>query len=185
MESQELIAQLHSALTSSQKSLDDAFKLIDMMSNGEIEVPEKKSFSLNKEEVDGDERIIEGIFDGKDMIAEDGSDYPVPANYASKSKLVEGDKLKLKIKGNGSFIYKQIELIPRKIATGYLILDNEQYKVLAEGKMYNILYASVTFFRINVGDEVAILIPEYIEATWGAVENVIPAGMKQRINEHA
>ena len=41
-------------------------------------------------------KIIEGIFDGQIMIGPDGKNYPVPANYASKSKLVEGDIMKLK-----------------------------------------------------------------------------------------
>ena len=30
-------------------------------------------------------KIIEGIFDGQIMIGQDGKNYPVPANYASKS----------------------------------------------------------------------------------------------------
>ncbi len=36
-------------------------------------------------------KIIEGVFDGQIMIDQEGKNYPVPANYASKSKLVEGD----------------------------------------------------------------------------------------------
>ena len=40
-------------------------------------------------------KVIEGIFDGQIMIGPDGKNYPVPANYASKSKLVEGDIMKL------------------------------------------------------------------------------------------
>ena len=35
-------------------------------------------------------KIIEGVFDGQTMVGPDGKNYPVPANYASKSKLVEG-----------------------------------------------------------------------------------------------
>ena len=53
-------------------------------------------------------KIIEGVFDGQVMIGPDGKNYPVPANYASKSKLVEGDMLKLTITDDGGFIYKQI-----------------------------------------------------------------------------
>ncbi|MBU1146566.1 hypothetical protein KKD80_03410, partial [Patescibacteria group bacterium] len=40
------------------------------------------------------ERIMEGVFNGQNMIGADGKEYLVPANYASKSKLVEGDILK-------------------------------------------------------------------------------------------
>ena len=49
-------------------------------------------------------KVIEGVFDGQTMIGPDGKNYPVPANYASKSKLVEGDILKLTINEGGGFI---------------------------------------------------------------------------------
>jgi hypothetical protein len=42
-------------------------------------------------------KVIEGVFDGQNMVGPDNKQYPVPANYASKSKLVEGDVLKLTI----------------------------------------------------------------------------------------
>jgi len=42
-------------------------------------------------------KVIEGVFDGQNMVGSDGKTYPVPANYASKSKLVQGDILKLTI----------------------------------------------------------------------------------------
>ena len=59
-------------------------------------------------------KIIEGVFDGQMMMGPDGKNYPIPANYASKSKLVEGDILKLTIAEDGSFIYKQIGSVDRK-----------------------------------------------------------------------
>ena len=90
-------------------------------------------------------KIIEGVFDGQTMIGPDGKNYPVPANYASKSKLVEGDILKLTINDDGGFIYKQIE--------------------------YKILLASVTYFKLRTGDQVTIIIPEdSTDTTWAAVE---------------
>ena len=54
-----------------------------------------------------DGRVIEGVFDGQHMIGSDGRQYLVPQNYASKSKLVEGDILKLTIQPNGSFLFKR------------------------------------------------------------------------------
>src|SRR3989339_713685 len=53
-------------------------------------------------------KVVEGIFDGQNMVDSQGNTYPVPANYASKSKLVEGDGMKLTITDEGKFIYKQI-----------------------------------------------------------------------------
>ena len=67
--------------------------------------------------------IVEGVFDGQSMIGSDKKIYPVPANYASKSKLVEGDTLKLTIVDDGSFIYKQIGPVERRSVRGLLERD--------------------------------------------------------------
>ena len=121
------------------------------------------------EEVSG--RVIEGVFDGQMMLGPDGKSYPIPANYASKSKLVEGDILKLTIADDGAFIYKQIGPVPRRQVIGTLVQHDGVYYVEAQGREYRILLASVTYFRINVGDQVTIIIPEDSpEATWAAVE---------------
>lgn len=119
-------------------------------------------------------RVIEGIFDGEKMIDSQKNTYPVPANYASKSKLVMGDKLKLTITDNGKFIFKQIGPIERKSFVGPLTYEDGQYKVLANGKAYKVLLASVTYFRAEVGDEVTILVPEEAESEWAAIEAVLP-----------
>ncbi|MDD5469726.1 MAG: hypothetical protein PHO92_02920 [Candidatus Peribacteraceae bacterium] len=119
-------------------------------------------------------RVIEGVFDGQNMVDANNQTYPVPANYASKSKLVEGDGMKLTITDEGKFIYKQIAPVPRKTIVGVLIQEDGQYKVLAGGKAYRVLLASVTFYRAEIGDQVTILLPQEGEATWGTVEAVIP-----------
>lgn len=119
-------------------------------------------------------KVVEGIFDGQNMVDSNNQTYPVPANYASKSKLVEGDGMKLTITDEGKFIYKQILPIPRKSVLGVLIQEDGQYKVLAEGNVYRVLLASVTFYRAEIGDQITILLPESDDATWGTVEAVIP-----------
>ncbi|MEZ4180217.1 MAG: hypothetical protein R3B41_01690 [Candidatus Doudnabacteria bacterium] len=122
-------------------------------------------------------KIIEGVFDGQNMIGPDNKQYPVPANYASKSKLVEGDVLKLTINDDGSFIYKQIGPIERKKIVGILMQDEKgDYKVIAEGKTYKVLLASLTYFKAESGDEVTIVVPEEGESEWAAVEHVIKSG---------
>ncbi len=129
-------------------------------------------------------RVIEGIFDGQNMVDAKGQTYPVPANYASKSKLVEGDGMKLTITDEGKFIYKQIAPIPRRTALGVLIQEDGQYKILAEGKSFRLLLASVTFYRAEVGDQVTILLPQEGEAKWGAVEAVIPKHIVEAAAKH-
>lgn len=125
--------------------------------------------SSSNAEVGG--KVVEGVFDGQIMIGPDGKSYPVPANYASKSKLVEGDIMKLTIADDGGFIYKQISQTPRKQIIGTLVQHDGAYFVEAGGREYRILLASVTYFRINIGDQVTIIVPEDNEdATWAAVE---------------
>jgi hypothetical protein len=124
-------------------------------------------------------KVIEGVFDGQNMVDGSGQTYPVPANYASKSKLVESDGMKLTITDEGKFIYKQIAPVKRRTVVGVLIQEDGQYKVLAEGKAFRVLLASVTFYRAEVGDQVTILLPDGVEAKWGSVENVLPKNVAQ------
>lgn len=123
-------------------------------------------------------RVVEGAFDGQNMVGPDGKQYSVPANYASKSKLVEGDVLKLTISRDGSFIYKQIGPIQRQRLIGQLVRDETtgEFKVMVDGRGYKVLLASITYFKGEVGDEVVILVPQDGETRWAAVENIIKHG---------
>ena len=118
--------------------------------------------------------VIEGVFDGQNMLGPEGKMYSVPSNYASKSKLVQGDGLKLTITEDGTFLYKQIAPIEKKRILGTLTYDEGQYKVISTGKSYKVLLASVTYHKAEIGDRVTIIIPEHEESEWAAIENVIP-----------
>lgn len=122
-----------------------------------------------------DGRIVEGVFDGQHMVGSDGRQYLVPQNYASKSKLVEGDILKLTMQANGSFLFKQIGPIERERLVGLLVADENthDWKVVAEGKKYAVLPASISYFKGQAGDSVVILIPKSAPSKWAAVENII------------
>lgn len=137
----------------------------------------KKSGRPRKIDASSEGTIIEGPFDGQVMIGTDGKQYPVPANYASKSKLVEGDMLKLTITNDGMFLYKQIGPVERRNALGIMTQDeNGNYYVITNGKPYRVLLASVTYFKALPGDEVAVVLPRDIESNWAAIENVIERG---------
>lgn len=123
---------------------------------------------------EGKAKIIEGVFDGQNMIGPDKKTYSVPANYASKSKLIPGDILKLTILDDGSFVYKQIGPVERKRIVGTLTYEDGQYRVIAAGKAFKVLLASVTYFRAEIGDRVTLIIPELEDSEWGAIENVLP-----------
>ncbi len=171
------IALIREMLDSAEKSIRSARRML-ADSFGETATDEilmaHKTQGLAPPHTEEEGRIIEGIFDGEKMLDQDANHYPVPANYASKSKLVVGDKLKLTITDNGKFIFKQIGPAERKSFVGPLTYEDGQYKVLADGKAYKVLLASVTFFRAEVGDEVTILVPAEGEVEWAAIEAVLP-----------
>ena len=117
-------------------------------------------------------KVIEGVFDGQNMVGSDGKTYPVPANYASKSKLVQGDILKLTIADDGSFLYKQIGPVPRKQVVGVLSQKDGHYYVDVDKKQYRVLLASVTYFKAKPGDQVSVNVPadDSVNAEWAALE---------------
>ena len=116
-------------------------------------------------------KVIEGVFDGQNMVGSDGKTYPVPANYASKSKLVQGDILKLTIADDGTFLYKQIGPIARKQLVGSLELREGHYFVVVGDHSYQVLLASVTYFKAKPGDQVSVNVPEEdVNAEWAALE---------------
>ena len=75
-----LIAEAETALAATKELL------ISLVGDDSVLTEKVKDKALGK--------IIEGVFDGQNMVGSDGKTYPVPANYASKSKLVQGDILK-------------------------------------------------------------------------------------------
>jgi hypothetical protein len=110
------------------------------------------------------------------MIADDGIEYPVSGNYASKSMLVEGTRILLKVQHDGKFIFKQIGVCPQKRIIAEII-ENENGALFAhdprEGEYYKILRASISYHKLEPHDRVSILIPINIRAQWAAVENKI------------
>jgi hypothetical protein len=118
-------------------------------------------------------KVIEGVFDGQNMIGPDGKTFPVPANYASKSKLVQGDILKLTIAEDGTFIYKQIGPVPRQKVIGTVEQKGGQYFINVDDSEYRVLMASVTYFKAQPGDQVTAVIPEEENAEWAAIEAAI------------
>lgn len=121
------------------------------------------------------EKIIEGMFDGERMVGPDGEYYTVPPNYASKSKLVEGDSMKLSITPQGSFLYKQIGPIERRRVMAVLQQNPETREYYAHfgEQRWRVLTASVTYYRGASGDEIVLLVPKQKSSTWGAVEHII------------
>ena len=159
------IKRLRALIQEAETSLGAANELLVSLlgDDDHMTAPAQAADSLGK--------IIEGVFDGQNMVGSDGKTYPVPANYASKSKLVQGDILKLTIAEDGTFLYKQIGPVARKQIVGQLKLENGHYFVDASGKDFRVLLASVTYFKAKPGDQVSVNVPEDDStAEWAALE---------------
>ena len=161
------IKRLRSLLSEAEMNLSAAKELlVSVLGDGDTITAPRDTIVSSPEG-----KVVEGIFDGQIMIGPDGKNYPVPANYASKSKLVEGDILKLTITNDGKFLYKQIGPVERKSVIGTLTHHDDKYFVEIAGKEYQILYASVTYFHLHEGSQVSVTIPaNNDDATWAAVE---------------
>ena len=162
-----------------EKDLLEVKKLLDIAEN-KIRQAKQKLFSseigsiAENVDVPDDAESVQGIFDGEKMIAKDKKEFQVPPNYASKSKLIPGDVLKLTVSEDGRYLYKQISPIARKNAVGVLKESSEgKYQVDVDGKKYSVLLASVTYFKAKVDDKLSIVLPEVGDSQWAAVDNIV------------
>lgn len=173
----EKLSQLSRLLDDMQAFIGQASLILRELGVREHDLSEHvdKARQVGQLGIDAENKIVEGVFDGQHMIGPDGKQYAVPANYASKSKLVEGDILKLTIMQDGSFVYKQIGPVERKRLLGVLVKDEDKndFRVLAEGRSYRVLLASVTYFKGEPGDEAVILVPTDADSKWSAIENIV------------
>lgn len=161
---------------------DSLGNLVELLQNtegltGDVDLTalqQQLSTMSNEVEILGGDRVIEGVFDGEKMISSDGQEYSVPPNYASKSKLVEGDILKLTITRGGNFVYKQIGPVERKRVSGDLLEDaTGSWYVVSGKKKWRVLPASISYYKGDANDEVILLVPKDATSAWGAVENII------------
>lgn len=122
--------------------------------------------------------VVEGNFDGENMMGDNGQIYIVPQNYASKSQLIIGDRMKWILTSERE-IFKLIAPVERERMNGTFSIDGENYAVLVNGltNPVRVLKASATFAiknqGLSVGDEVTVLIPKDSTPTWGALISVV------------
>jgi hypothetical protein len=171
------------ALQMMRQVRDSITHVIELLENGDTAratrqmvdlVSHKQAISAELEDLTG-ARVLEGVFDGQFMVGADGVRYPVAENYASKSKMVEGDVLKLTVKPDGTHVYKQIGPVARKRLVGRLGTDSSTKEpvVISGDDVYKVLAASVSYYKGVPGDEVIVLVPESDRCVWAAVENIV------------
>ncbi len=157
-----------------QDSINSAKKIISTM----VESDPKEALEFDTEGLanydNWSEKIIEWVFTGDGMLGSDGNLYPVPQNYASKSLLVQGSKLKATIDGSGKIVYKIIKEIEYETKKWVIIQHGEKYQINTEDAAYNVLLAAITFHKCQVWDTVSIRVPHGKEATYAVIESILP-----------
>jgi hypothetical protein len=167
---EEKIRSLQEMIANAEKTIRSAKQMLAKLQGPEND-QHQDSFSGRQDEAG---KVVYGTFDGQIMIGEDDKQYPVPANYASKSKLVETDLMKLTITPTGNFVYKQVGPVERRCLIGIVEKDEKgNYVVNVDGMRYKVLLAAATYFKVEPGDEVTLVVPRDQESTWAAIENVL------------
>ena len=115
---------------------------------------------------------IEGVFDGVNMVLETGEKYEVPANYAAKSRIVYGDRLKL-VEEGGKKLFKQISRVERKRIEGVLSQKDGKWFLLTDTGSYKISDVAADFNKAEINCDAAAFIPgNDASASYAALDEV-------------
>ncbi len=132
--------------------------------------------------------VVEGYFDGENMIGDNSQTYPVPQNYASKTQLIIGDRMKWILTPTRE-IFKLIAPANRVRVTGSFNIEGDNFVALVDeySNPVKILKASSTYAMKNlglrVGDEIAIYVPKDATPVWGAFISVVKPGESQKTQQ--
>ena len=157
---------IHSLIT-------ENFDNLDKKSEEELKLLAEKLATYQEDEA---VKVVEWVFDWYFMVGSDGKKYPVPLNYASKSKLIPGDVLKLRIMPDWKLVYKLIWPAPRKYIKATLSKtdDNKYIAITDDWKSYFLNLAAVTYFKWKPWDELSIIINAEWKGDFAAIEALIP-----------
>ncbi len=159
-EERKKIQNIHQALSAAVSSIHLAKRLLN-------ELEEAK---------DADPRELPGTFgefNGYHLVTEEGETYQVPENYASKSELVYGDRLKM-IDKDGKSFFKQVERVKRREIKGVLARKDGTWHIVDSHGSYELLPAAVSYYEGEEGDEAVALIPQENErAPFAALKEVL------------
>ncbi len=102
---------------------------------------------------------IEGSFDGQFLVSATGQKVEVPANYASKSRILYGDMVKA-YKENGEQKFKVTTKQPRKKIKALTVKREGKWFVVTGLGSYKIADATADFNNLQVNQEVNVLVPD-------------------------
>jgi len=173
------IATILNLIEIADNNLKTAKSLLSQLGGSDVAAVRAASSTVQSSVDESDAlEVVEGYFDGESMIGDNGQTYLVPPNYASKTQLVVGDRMKW-ILTSSREIFKLIQPAPRERATGTFTIEEDRYLVIVDKypNPVQILKASATYAMKNlglqIGDEVAITIPKDATPTWGAFNSIV------------
>ena len=148
------------------QALSAAISSINLAKNLLKDIEGSQHSRIDTREIEG----IVGIFDGKYLITSDGQKIEVPVNYASKSKIVFGDTLKM-VEDQDKKLFKQIERVKRLNKVGILSKKDGEMVVVTGDGTYKILQVAVEFYDLTEGGQVQVLVPEEnVHAPFAAID---------------
>ncbi|MFH1899181.1 MAG: hypothetical protein ABIJ82_01760 [Patescibacteria group bacterium] len=130
-----------------------AFSQLEKVQNvvESMEQEDKKSYYQN---IPG----VEGYFDGQYLVSDDGRKTEVPGNYAAKSRLVYGDRLKVFVESEKQ-VFKQITKAERKKVEGILSKKEGRWYLLANEGTYRIADVAAEYNKAELNDKAYAYIP--------------------------
>ncbi len=138
-----------------------------------LEKFEHEFLRVDYSSVDG----VVGRYDGRQLIAEDGTRYDVPGNYAAKSKVVYGDTLKMIQEGDRQ-VFKHIGKVDRKKVYGILTKKEGDWYLLSDTGSYKILDVAAEFQKAQMNSEASAYIPATMpEAPFAALDTITGSGI--------
>lgn len=177
MDNKKTLLAIKDFIVTSEKSLKSAKKLLsDLAKNNNVDLNAelKLSTSWLHSYNDNNSKIIEWVFTWEEMLGSDWNKYPIPVNYASKSKMVQWDKLKLTIDQAWKMTYKQIAPIEREVKSGLVTQDKGKFQVVCDWDVFDLLTAAVTHSKAEIWDTISVLLPKGKQASFAAIDAVIP-----------
>lgn len=179
------------ALSAAEASIGLAKQLLGGSSNAGYTQPyarrpERSQSTRSQTPTSRDLPGIVGKYDGVNMVGSDGKSFPVPGNYAGKSKLVFGDTLKMMQNPDGTHLFKQIEKVARKQLEGNLKKEDDQWYVVSPEGKYKVLNSNVEFLGGQDGDKTTFEIPEAnLASPWAAIDSIPTRDEERRARRKA
>jgi len=170
-----------------ESNLDKLYKLLETV----YEDLDKAKDLISKLQLEARKEALkdvpgtEGVFDGRFLIADTGEKMEVPSNYAAKSRIVYGDRLKA-YEEDGKNMFKQVEKVDRRKVPAVVSKKEGKFFALTEFGDHEISSTAVEFNNIKVNDKIQVILPETnLKAPYAALDKTLEQEEQKHDNNNA